>query len=55
LAVSEDMRGNLLVYVLARHNELSFATVRPTNGVPRVAARGYLQSVDQALADYDFS
>lgn len=55
LAVSEDLRGNLLVYVLARHSELSFSTVNPTNGVPRVSARGYLQSVDQALADYDFS
>ncbi len=55
LAVSEDLRGNLLVYVLARHSELSFSTVNPANGVPRVSARGYLQSVDQALADYDFS
>lgn len=54
LAVSEDLRGNLLVYVLARHSELSFTTVNPTNGVPRVSARGYLQAVDQALADYDF-
>jgi len=58
LSVSEDIHGNSLVYVLARASELSFVQVQDrgsgSNGVPRVAARGYLQSVDQALADYDF-
>ena len=57
LAVSDDMQGNSLVYVLARASELNFVPVGNSNGAngsPRVSARGYLQSIDQALADFDF-